>query len=471
MSFALGLGFLGVIGSLSSAATALREVGTRTALGAVVSANTLPYNSWNVEHARSPIAAIRVAWANWGVVGGVETVTGGVMTVTAAVEFPMGGTITQLTFSSGATSIAIANGLEGVSDMVALPRTIPAMLGAPALTFAAAGNTITRATGSWVAEGYQVGDTVAIENTASNNVLSVVLTSVSGPTLAVASGVVNEGPTVGGVVSALYRVRFRWVNTVGMAYTNVGPYKSTALGDRTRQDATDFTLSASMTDDGGNNYMWPSRIMAMTTLANDTCLIEDSRGVGFGESTATQDTGHCGQTARSLGPKHALFRLQQGGGTANGFAGGHVRQSRLAALAPPSSVVIVLGINDIHVGRTAAQIKADIVTAANSFPSTTKVYVGTVYPRTTSTDSWATTVNQTVDSGEAQRLALNALIRTLSTSDFVNFAGFLELSTPLETALNSGIFKATGGTGQAANTIDGLHASALGDKLELVSIP
>lgn len=243
--------------------------------------------------------------------------------------------------------------------------------------------------------------------------------------------------------------------------------------DRNIQSSTDFTLSGSFVDDGGGNVMWPARIMGVSSVANDVCLIEDSRGNGAGETIATQDgCGNCGQTARSLGPHHSVFRLQQGGGTIQGFAAGHVRQSRLAALAPPTNVVIVMGYNDISGNlRTAAQVEADIVTAAATFSSTTHVYVGTIYPHTTSLDSWATTLNQTVFGQEAIRVAVNTWIRALTTAVIPNFAGFLEIANALETAQNSGIYKATGGTGQAAYTIDGVHASTLGDKLVTIAIP
>lgn len=64
------------------------------------------------------------------------------------------------------------------------------------LTFNGAARTVTRASGSWVTEGYTIGETVAVLGTGSNlivgtlsNVTSTVLTFAAGPSI------VNEGPT------------------------------------------------------------------------------------------------------------------------------------------------------------------------------------------------------------------------------------------------------------------------------------
>ena len=56
-------------------------------------------------------------------------------------------------------------------------RRIGKLTGAPSLTFAevgASGDTITRATGSWITDGYAVGDTITIFGTSSNNVVGVI---------------------------------------------------------------------------------------------------------------------------------------------------------------------------------------------------------------------------------------------------------------------------------------------------------
>lgn len=75
------------------------------------------------------------------------------------------------------------------------------MSGAPTLTFAEvgeSGDTITRSAGSWISDGFVVGDTVVITGTASNNG-SFVIASLSATviTLGSAGDLVDEGPVSG----------------------------------------------------------------------------------------------------------------------------------------------------------------------------------------------------------------------------------------------------------------------------------
>lgn len=65
------------------------------------------------------------------------------------------------------------------------------MTGSPALTFAAAGFTVTRSGGSWLSDGYRNGDRVTFAGTASNNT-SLPVTTVTDLVLTFASGIVNE---------------------------------------------------------------------------------------------------------------------------------------------------------------------------------------------------------------------------------------------------------------------------------------
>jgi hypothetical protein len=59
----------------------------------------------------------------------------------------------------------------------AMSKPVARMTGAPALTFAevgATGDTITRAAGSWLADGFVVGDTIVITGSGSNNITAVI---------------------------------------------------------------------------------------------------------------------------------------------------------------------------------------------------------------------------------------------------------------------------------------------------------
>lgn len=74
------------------------------------------------------------------------------------------------------------------------------MTGAPSITFAATGHTITRATGSFVTDGFLVGQIVSVSGSVGNTGTIGALTAVSATVLTFASGVVDEGPDATGVV-------------------------------------------------------------------------------------------------------------------------------------------------------------------------------------------------------------------------------------------------------------------------------
>ena len=67
--------------------------------------------------------------------------------------------------------------------------------GAETLTFAASGHTITRSAGSWITDGFQVGDMVTIVGGTSNVGTIGPITVLTATVMTFGSGVVNEGPT------------------------------------------------------------------------------------------------------------------------------------------------------------------------------------------------------------------------------------------------------------------------------------
>lgn len=103
----------------------------------------------------------------------------------------------------GAVYVLFFNFDRGVPDVTwagaAAPTTVisPQMLGAPALTFAAAGHTITRSTGSFLLDGFAVGQTIIVAGSASNNGTFGPIAALTDTVMTFAAGVVNEGPTSG----------------------------------------------------------------------------------------------------------------------------------------------------------------------------------------------------------------------------------------------------------------------------------
>jgi hypothetical protein len=119
--------------------------------------------------------------------------------------------------------------------------------------------------------------------------------------------------------------------------------------------------------------------------------------------------------------------------------------------------------NDWATGRTLSQVQADKLTIATWLSTRRiRVYVSTSIPGTTSTDGWITPGGQSVGSGESVRVALNAWIRAGLPVDSVTgtavavgtpgalvagqpghpYAGYFEIADTVETARDSGKWKA-----------------------------
>ncbi len=140
-------------------------------------------------------------------------------------------------------------------------------------------------------------------------------------------------------------------------------------------------------------------------------------------------------------------------------------QQRRAFLAATHcrNVIIQLGINDVRAATSAATIEANLTTMANWFlgQGAQAVFLMPMPPDATSTDGYTLIGNETAESHDAVRVAVNDWERTTPAP----FAGFFETATPVESSLDSGLWKirtgncgAGGAVTQAdVNTCDGLH--------------
>lgn len=119
--------------------------------------------------------------------------------------------------------------------------------------------------------------------------------------------------------------------------------------------------------------------------------------------------------------------------------------------------VIAFGANDLGVGNenTAIQIQGYNTVIANRLIAMgLKVYLVTIPPRTTSTDGYATTVNQTPSTGytggaTSERAKYNAWVRTKPAP----FTDYIELADIVESGRDTGLWK-------PLYTTDGYHPNA-----------
>ncbi len=115
---------------------------------------------------------------------------------------------------------------------------------------------------------------------------------------------------------------------------------------------------------------------------------------------------------------------------------------------------LAYGRNDLAAGVSAATFTAELVTEVAALNALgLKVYVCTILPKTSSTDNWATLVNQNAGV-DSVRVAINTNIR----NGITGAAGFFDLCTPVESSLDSGLWIVNGTAFYA--TGDGIHPSS-----------
>jgi hypothetical protein len=188
-------------------------------------------------------------------------------------------------------------------------------------------------------------------------------------------------------------------------------------------------------------------------------IIGDSRSAG---SRDVVDSSYdVGNVARSIGPTYDYANLGCSGDRAASFV---FNQTLRGALVNSYATIVVdqYGQNDIHqLGATVGQLNAYKARIQAMFRN--KRYVGcTIEPTTTSSDSWATTANQTLDTApfNANRIAYNDALRVSGTP-------YLELANTVESSLDSGKWVVNGVANYA--TPDGIHATQAGSLLQSAS--
>lgn len=253
---------------------------------------------------------------------------------------------------------------------------------------------------------------------------------------------------------------FTKVASSGLSWP-VGRVRNTTIGEGSNiaagGDQPDLTDTTSWSTNNTGNMYGPSVIIGYPEVAGPAVFIAgDSIAFGTGDSAGGDAQGGQGFLERALAdhlPWCAGTRL--GDLVGNFVSSNH---KRLAGITPyVTHAIVEYGRNDISAPAALATIQANLQTCWNVFAKRgIKVFQTTITPKTTSTDSWATTANQTTASSsqELVRTQLNDWIRTVPAP----LTGYFEIADIVETSRNSGIWKATGSA--SGYTADGLHPTA-----------
>jgi hypothetical protein len=241
--------------------------------------------------------------------------------------------------------------------------------------------------------------------------------------------------------------RSYFTSTAGIIYH--GQVNTLSLGERVAfgvSGIVDMTMGGTVPAGSDIGYA-PLAIIGQTRVPS-FALLGDSKVAGVGDTVSTT-TSAVGELARSFGNDFAYINLGFTGTTAAQIVAQGASGPRVLAGLYCSHVICELGVNDLP--RGAAPILADLQTIRGFFPGRPFVQ-STITPKTTGAWTLADGSDQTVTAQESSRVSLNASIRAIPSG----FAGFLEIADQVESARDSGKWKAPG------YTADGLHETPTG---------
>jgi len=260
-----------------------------------------------------------------------------------------------------------------------------------------------------------------------------------------------------------------WERTVNLGGT-VNPFPvielpaaSTTLGVDDGNDVADKGNTGTVSATSTLNTFGAAVILCDIAKNNARSVIQfgDSLVFGQGDITTVDSKHGSGFLGRMLDIKgYGWFKLCKPGMSASDLAA--ITGTSLTALqalmakfgTTVSEVIDAYGINDLRLGRTQTQLLADKQTYYSSLASPRPVRSMTITPRSTSTDSWATTTNQTAqtDGNMAALNSVNAAIR----AGLANTVGYLEAADAAMSARDSDIHAAP-----PAGTTDGTHFTSV----------
>lgn len=234
------------------------------------------------------------------------------------------------------------------------------------------------------------------------------------------------------------------------------------------------TGSAAITASNGLAYGPTAIVGSPATDIPQIAVVGDSRLCGYGESFVELD-----YVSRALNDQYAYQRIALNGDRPFFFQypQGHYR--RMPWINGSTHGICNYGINDIIVGGSTlwSQVAQNAVGVWKVVTQrVAKLYQTTLEPVSTSTDSWATTTNQTTHSGNAARTGFNDWLRDgapMLNGTYVAagsnatgtvragqaghpLVGVIEVADLAESARNSGLWKPN-------YTVDGTHASTTGN--------
>jgi hypothetical protein len=239
-----------------------------------------------------------------------------------------------------------------------------------------------------------------------------------------------------------------WASCSAGASYHYGINVNTALGESCNcaTTVTDVTMGGAITNVGNFSFR-PLAIIGPTNMPS-VGIFGDSRNVGIYDAYAN-GTYDIGEIGRSIGLKLPYISVGATGDSAAVYNSNHAK--RATVLPWLSHFICEYGVNDLADGNSAATTEANLQTLWASLGKPHRTYQSTMPPISTSTDSWATTANQTTDATNNPKIVtVNTWIRGVPQG----VAGYFEVSDAVEDIRGNGKWKAPG------YTPDGVHETS-----------
>jgi lysophospholipase L1-like esterase len=262
------------------------------------------------------------------------------------------------------------------------------------------------------------------------------------------------------------------VTPYGNVFTGGASYNEGAAYSATPQD---LTVSGSVT----NSNQWAMGPMLILTegVLPSVALWGDSNAYGTGASSFGDTNGNLGWAAQYVHRcgfgygKYAVPSERMSGANATNWR----RRLEIFGLSNATHVLSNYGTNDIRLAivttLSAAQNakQAELALYQQSRPGV-QCYTALILPRTTSTDTWITTLNQTAQTnfaplGASLREQFNDWLRGRPAG----WRGVIDPNIAAETAQNSGLWVVNGAANYA--TADGTHPSGAMHSLIANTLP
>lgn len=358
---------------------------------------------------------IRLVYANViCTTGGLETAATTPITVTAALEYPQG-VVNPMTFN-GQTSIIIPAGSIVVSDPCGLDFAAGSVVW-PRQCVAQGGTTVWPTNTQSVFNGGNAGadgDGFGGKVTNATNAAPIVISTSGNHNLTTGDQVTISGVAGNTAANGTFTATKVSATTFSLN-TTTGNGAYTGGGQILGLDLT-LAGSAVCIGSGGTNMFAPSAIIGRLPYG-----VKQPYAVILGDSIAagTGDTSNSSWIIRALGgaltPTVPYVMLAISGTLASQFADSanyptqSEKRRKLGMGAP--YVFVPYGTNDFA-SRTLAQLQADQLAICSSVQTRGgRAIVATLFPKTTTTDSWTTSANQTVTANEAIRTGYNDWVR------------------------------------------------------------